>query len=507
MTFLDTGLLLILLVVLPIAGALAIIGVSAASIEFGRRHALTVALVAALMTFGLALRLISQHANPALVVDAPWIPILGVNFHLAIDGLSLWLVLLVALLTPLAMLVSTSITARRQVYFLLILVLESGLIGVFLARDLVTFYVFWEIVLIPAYFLIGIWGGEGRLAAVTKFFLYTVVGSLLMLSAIIGLYVAHGEATGRYTFDLDALVAARNLLPMELRTWCFWGFAVAFFVKIPLFPFHTWQADTYAECPTPVTALLSGAMSKMGTYALVRFGMGLFPDIAREWALPILALAVVSILHGALVAIVQTDLKRLLAYSSLSHLGFVTLGVFSFTVYGVEGAVFHMAAHGVTTGALFLLVAMLETRRRTTALDGFGGLASTMPRFAFLMVVASLASAGVPFTNGFIGEFLTLLGAFTSVAGPWFAVAAAAGMVLSAVYLLTAIRETLFGPHQSVFESPDMDWREIAAVVPLVVLMLVMGIAPGFFLGPTRPAIPSAAVAARNPAGPSPSAP
>ncbi|OYT72380.1 MAG: Fe-S-binding domain-containing protein [Chloracidobacterium sp. CP2_5A] len=483
-TLLDSGFLLVWLVALPLIGALALVVLSAVSLELGRRYALTVALVVALLAFGLSLRLISQRANPALTVNAPWIPTLGANVHLAIDGLSLWLVLLTTLLTPLAMLASAAIVARRHVYFLLLLLFESGLIGVFLARDLVTFYVFWEVVLIPAYFLIGMWGGENRLAAVTKFFLYTVAGSLLMLAAIIGLYVGHGAATGRYTFDLETLIAARHVIPVETRQWCFWGFAAAFFVKIPLFPLHTWQADTYAEAPAPVAALLSGAMSKMGTYALVRLGVGLFPDIAREWATLILTLSVISILHGALAAMAQVDLKRLLAYSSLSHLGFVTLGVFSFTAYGVEGAMFHMAAHGVTTGALFLLVAMLESRRQTTALAEFGGLASGMPRFAFAMVVASLSSAGVPLTNGFIGEFLALLGAFTTAR--WFAVAAACGMILSAVYLLTAVRRTLFGPSPSLFEAPDMDWRETLAVAPLVVLMLAMGVAPQLFLQSTR---------------------
>ncbi len=490
---LDAGSLLVWLVALPLVGALALVVLTATSMELGRRYALTTALAAALLTFGLSLRLIARHADPALVVNAPWIPTLGVNWHLAADGLSLWLILLTTLLTPLAMLASAAIVTRRPAYFLLLLLFESGLVGVFLARDLVTFYVFWEVVLIPAYFLIGMWGGENRRAAVTKFFLYTVAGSLLMLAAIIGLYVGHGAATGRYTFDVETLVAARNVIPAETRQWCFWGFAAAFFVKIPLFPLHTWQADTYAEAPTPVAALLSGAMSKMGTYALVRFGVGLFPDIAREWATLMLTLAVVSILHGALAALAQTDLKRLLAYSSLSHLGFVTLGVFSFTTYGVEGAMFHMAAHGVTTAALFLLVAMLEARRKTTALADFGGLAGAMPRFAFLMVVASLASAGVPLTNGFIGEFLTLLGAFT--VAPGFAVAAAGGMILSAVYLLTAARRTLFGCSASLFEAPDMDWRETLAVAPLVALMLVMGVAPQLFLRPTRPAVPPEAVA------------
>jgi NADH-quinone oxidoreductase subunit M len=498
-TFLDSGLLLVLLIVAPVMGALVIAALAATSAEAGRRYALAVALTTALLTCGLSWRLIGRQTAPVLVVNAPWIPTLGVWFHLAVDGLSLWLILLVTLLTPLAMLASTAITTRRHIYFMLVLLFESGLIGVFLARDLVTFYVFWEVVLIPAYFLIGLWGGENRLAAVTKFFLYTVAGSLLMLAAIIGLYVAHGQATGRYTFDLETLVKARNLLSPDLRQWCFWGFAIAFFVKIPVFPLHTWQADTYAECPTPITALLAGAMSKMGTYALVRFGVGLFPEEAQAWALPILVLAVISILHGALVAMVQTDLKRLLAYSSLSHLGFVTLGVFSFTAYGVEGAMFHMVAHGVTTGALFLLVAMLETRRQTTDLGEFGGLAQAMPRFAFLMVLASLASAGVPFTNGFIGEFLTLLGAFTATPGRWFAVVAASGMVLSAVYLLTAVRRTLFGPHKATFEMPDADWREVLTVAPLAALMLVMGIAPRFFLETTRPAVPPVVTATSRP--------
>ncbi len=482
--------LLIALLVLPAFTGLVLLSFQDSEEADGNESPRTIATIVSAVTFLLSLPLVSWLNDPKLAVDWQWIESLGVRFHLEIDGVSLWLVLLATLLTPLALLSSRgSVTKRVREFSVFVLFLETGLVGVFLARDLILFYLFWEIVLIPMYFLIGVWGGEKRIPAVTKFFIYTVIGSLLMLAAMISLYVAVGSGGGEYTFDLAKLAAGGRSLPLATQTWLFAGFAAAFAIKMPIFPLHTWQADTYAECPTPAAALMAAVMSKMGTYGLIRFGVTLFPEAAHRFAKPIMVLAVISIVYGALIAVVQTDLKRLLAYSSLSHLGFIVLGIFSFTDSGLEGAVFQMAAHGVTTGALFLLAGALERRRATTDLAAFGGLAKPMPRFAVLMVIASLASAGLPLTNGFVGEFLTLLGAFLAKHYALTAFAAT-GMILSAVYLLKAVQRIVFGEtDESNAGLSDLDIREVALALPLVALIFVMGVVPNLFLKPARPAV------------------
>lgn len=482
--------LLIALLVLPAFTGLVLLSFQDSDEADGNESPRTIATIMSVVTFLLSLPLIPWLTDPKLTIDWQWVESMGVRFHLEIDGVSLWLVLLATLLTPLALLSSRgTVTKRVREFSVFVLFLETGLIGVFLARDLILFYLFWEIVLIPMYFLIGVWGGEKRIPAVTKFFIYTVIGSLLMLAAMISLYVAVGSGGGEYTFDLAKLTAGGRSLPLATQTWLFIGFAVAFGIKMPIFPLHTWQADAYAECPTPAAALMAAVMSKMGTYGLIRFGVTLFPEAAQRFAKPIMVLAVISIVYGALIAIVQTDLKRLLAYSSLSHLGFIVLGIFSFTDTGLEGAVFQMAAHGVTTGALFLLAGALERRRATTELAAFGGLGTPMPRFAVLMVIASLASAGLPLTNGFVGEFLTLLGAFLAKHYALTAFAAT-GMIFSAVYLLKAVQRIVFGETDKVnAELSDLDTNEIALTLPLVALIFVMGVAPNLFLKPARPAV------------------
>jgi NADH-quinone oxidoreductase subunit M len=482
--------LLIALIALPAFVGMVLLTFQDSEEADGNESPRTIAFGASVVTFLASLPLVGWVTDPKLTIDWQWIESLGVRFHLEIDGVSVWLVLLATLLTPLALLASRGAVKRRvREFSVFVLFLETGLIGVFLARDLILFYLFWEIVLIPMYFLIGVWGSEKRIPSVTKFFVYTVIGSLLMLAAMIALYVVHGGATGDYTFDLTKLTAASGAIPVETQTWLFLAFAVAFLIKMPVFPFHTWQADAYAACPTSAAALLAAVMSKMGAYGLIRFGLTLFPDAAERFARPIMILAVISIVYGALIAIVQTDFKRMLAYSSLSHLGFVVLGIFSFTDSGLEGAVFQMAAHGVTTGALFLLAAMLEDRRGTTEFAEFGGLAKPMPKFAVLLVIASLASAGLPLTNGFVGEFLTLLGAFLARHYAMTAIAAT-GMILSAVYLLKAVQRIVFGEvGKQNGELADLDFREIALVAPLIALIFVMGVAPNLFLNRSRPAV------------------
>jgi NADH-quinone oxidoreductase subunit M len=487
--------LLVLITFLPAIAAVALIAYhkATAASEAAQRY---FALGASALTFLLSLPLAIWHSDPALSVEVPWIPTLGVRFHLGVDGLSVWLVLLATLLTPLALLADwKSVHYRLREYLACMLLLETGVIGVFLSLDMILFYLFWEVVLIPMYFLIGVWGGEKRAAAAVKFFIYTVVGGLLMLAAMIGAYFLHGKATGLYAFDLpqvaQILAATRAYLPLDVQMWLFLGFAVAFFIKMPLFPLHTWQADAYGESPTGAVVIMAALMSKMGAYGILRFALPMFPDAANRCAPVILTLSVIGIIYGALIALAQTDMKRLLAYSSLSHLGFVTLGIFSFNDSGMEGAVFQMVAHGVTAAALFLLVGMLERRRKSVTISEFGGVATPMPRFSVLLVVVALASAGLPLTNGFVGEFLTLLGAFTSRHSVAFASVAAVGVILSAAYLLRLVQRVIFGQvtDARIEALSDADAREMASLAPLIALIFVMGVAPNLFLKPSRAAV------------------
>jgi NADH-quinone oxidoreductase subunit M len=481
--------LLTLVTFLPLAGGLALM-----LVPRGREAALRAcALSAALATFVVSLPLYfgfdGGSADYQFEVFARWMPTLGVGYHVGIDGISLWLVLLTTFLTPIALASAWHAVAERGKEFVItLLVLETGMIGVFVSLDLFLFYVFWEAMLIPMYFLIGVWGGANRIYAAIKFVLYTMVGSLLMLLAILALYYQHGAATGVYTFDLPTV--ARWVMPPEGgQTLMFLAFALAFAIKVPLFPLHTWLPDAHVEAPTAGSIILAGVLLKMGTYGFLRFCLPLFPDASLAFGPWVFALAVIGIVYGAWVSTVQPDLKKLVAYSSVSHLGFVMLGIFTLNVQGLVGGVIQMINHGLSTGALFLMVGMLYERRHTRLIADFGGLWQVIPAFSALFLVVTLSSAGLPGLNGFVGEFLVLLGAFRVNA--WLAAAAATGIIFAAVYLLWMYQRVIFGEltHEANRRLTDLSPREWALMIPLIVLIVGIGVYPGAFTGPTEASI------------------
>src|SRR6058998_152902 len=385
------------------------------------RWAKHVALAASLVEFAISAPLWWTFAPAGgfqFILDASWIPSWGIRYTVGVDGISLFMVLLTTFLVPLSVLGSYSyITMRERGFYALMLVLTTGMIGVFVALDLFLFYVMWEVMLIPMYFIIGVWGGERRLYAAIKFFVYTFFGSLLMLVAILALVSIVGQRTGVYSFSYTHLTTHIGGLG-PLAFWLFGAFFLAFAIKVPMFPFHTWLPDAHVEAPTAGSVLLAGVLLKMGTYGLMRFNLPIFPDAAHQWAVLISSLAVVGIIYGALVAMVQPDLKKLVAYSSVSHLGFVVLGIFSFTDQGMQGALYQMLNHGVSTGALFIIVGMIYDRRHTRLIAEFGGLANVMPVFSTFFMVITLSSIALPLLNGFVGEFLILLGTFNSTLLP-----------------------------------------------------------------------------------------
>jgi NADH-quinone oxidoreductase subunit M len=369
-----------------------------------------------------------------------------------------------------------SITQKLRSYYFFMLLLETGMIGVFAALDLFLFYVFWEAMLIPMIFLIGIWGGANRIYAAIKFFLYTMVGSVLMLVGIITLYLLNGSASFDWMVLVSNLQTGKLVLSPATQFWLFLAFFLAFAIKVPLFPFHTWLPDAHVEAPTAGSVLLAGILLKMGTYGILRFCLPLFPDAARELAPVISGLAVIGIIYGALVAMVQPDLKKLVAYSSVSHLGFVVLGIFSFNLQGVEGAIYQMLNHGISTGALFLLVGMLYERRHTRLIAEFGGIATPQPIYALFFMIITLSSIGLPLTNGFVGEFLILLGSFQRQ--PAVTVLAATGVILSAVYMLWVYQRVFLGEinHPENLHLTDLNQREKFILIPLVIMVLWMGV-------------------------------
>ena len=479
--------LLTILILLPVASALALVGYSFVSSR-KEEHYRWIALVATVATFAVSLLLLSgvgaSGAEFRFEENVSWIGSIGARYHVAVDGISLWLVLLTTLLMPIAILSSWNAIHKRQLsYYVFLLLLHSAMIGVFVSLDLLLFYLFFEASLIPMFFLIGIWGGERRVYAAVKFFIFTAVGSLLMLAAIITLYFIY------HSFDYSTILQAMSGNPLAPKTefFLFVAFGLAFCIKVPLFPFHTWLPDAHTEAPTAGSVILAGVLLKMGTYGLLRFNLALFPDQAREWAPYIIALAVIGIIYGALVAMVQPDVKRLVAYSSVSHMGFVVLGLFSFTELGMQGALYQMLNHGVSTGALFLFVGFIYERRHTRMISEFGGLAKPMPWFSTLFVIASLSSIGLPFLNGFVGEFLILLGTWTSraVTYSWITtMLAATGVIWAAVYMLWMLQRVVFGKitNPENAELRDLNRREIGLLLPLLFLMLFMGVYPRVFL-------------------------
>ncbi len=453
------------------------------------------ALVISLLTFALSLHL-PVHFHRGLAdfqfqIDRQWVTTPNIHYHMGVDGISLWLIVLTTFLTPLCVFISwNSVHDRVKEFFILLLILETALIGVFTSLDLFLFYFFWEATLIPMALLIGIFGHERKVYAAVKFFMYTMIASVFMLAAILWLY-AH---TGSFDFVTIRDQVANGALPgfSTAAQWLFLGFFLAFAVKVPLFPFHTWLPDAHVEAPTAGSVLLAGVLLKMGTYGLLRFNLGLFPDQSRHNAPWIMTLALIGIIYGALVAMVQPNMKKLIAYSSVSHLGFVVLGIFSFTQAGLVGAMFVMLAHGVSTGGLFMLSGILHERRHTYEISEFGGLASPMPLYAASYLAIVFASAGLPLLNGFIGEFLVLSGAFQ--AKPIYGILGATGVIWSAVYLLWMYQRVFYGKvtHPVNNSLQDLSGFEKLAVWPCAVAALVMGVAPILWLGAIDPAVQAA---------------
>ncbi len=489
----ESGRLLSYVVAVPIVGAIGILFLPRQAHAALRGTTLSLMLI----TLGLALPLLrvsmgrAYHFNE----DILWIPRFGIHYHVAVDGISLWLVLLTVFITPIATYASFgSIETRIKDWCFALLLLEGGMLGAFFALDLFLFYVFWELMLIPMYVMIGVWGGSGRIRSAIKFFLYTFFGSVLMLAAI--LYVAYAYARvngGQPSFDYFEL--ARLELPRHVQIWLWAAFTLAFVIKVPMFPVHTWLPDAHTEAPTAGSVILAAVMLKMGTYGYLRFSMGLFPEASAEFGANLAGVAVLGgIVYGALCAWKQSDVKRLIAYSSVAHLGYVMLGLFAMTQASLEGSVLQMVNHGISTGMLFLLFGVIYDRRHTRQLDDFGGLAKPMPVYATLFVIATLASVGLPGTNGFIGEFMVITGTFASHDLGHFngvqAVGAAIGVILGAIYMLMVVQKMFFGPLTKNENKRllDISARELVSVAPLAMMIFAIGLFPNVFLSQIKDA-------------------
>ncbi len=504
--------LLTILILLPTFGAIALVAHS----MFWKQdsHLKWVALIFTLLNFIVTLPLIfmrEEFAEHGFLFEKniPWIKAINANYHIGVDGISLWLVVLTTFIMPIAV-ASTwkSVENRHAAFYAFLLLLESAMIGVFVSLDLLVFYLFFEASLVPMFFLIGIWGGENRIYATVKFFIFTAFGSLLMLVAIISLYYLHFKATGVGTFDYVVLVDSLKNGSLsflgaggELSTvgiLLFWAFALAFAIKVPVFPLHTWLPDAHTEAPTAGSVILAAVLLKMGTYGLLRFNFALFPEASREFAYVFIVLAVIGIIYGALVAMVQPDIKRLVAYSSVAHMGFVILGLFSFTEMGMQGALYQMLNHGITTGALFLLVGFIYERRHTRLITEYGGISNVMPLYATIFVITTMASIGLPFLNGFVGEFLTMIGMWTAPEAVYsYAFAkgatmlAGTGVIFAAVYMLWMVQRVFFGKLSNPKNKKltDLSWREIGLIAPLMFLMVFMGVYPKPFLDASQKSI------------------
>jgi len=478
--------LLTIITFLPLAGIPILLLMKREQEEAMKRVALGVSALTFVVSLALIVFFVPGAAGPQFVDRAPWVPQWGIQYFLGVDGISLWLVLLTTLLSPIAILSSwNAIHERLREYLVFMLLLETGMVGVFVALDLFLFYIFWEFTLVPMYFLIGIWGGPRRVYAAVKFFLYTMAGSILMLLAIISLWLTAQAQLGRGTFDVIELYQVGNGLPPQIQLWLFIAFAAAFAIKVPLWPLHSWLPDAHVEAPTAGSVILAGILLKMGTYGFVRFNLPLFPVASVVAAPTIAVLAIVGIIYGAIVSFAQSDVKKLVAYSSVSHLGFVMLGIFSLTPQGLQGGILQMINHGLSTGALFLLVGMIYERKHTRELDAFGGLMKLMPVYGALSLVVVLSSMGLPGLNGFVGEFTILLGSFGSqaLAPAWIYTAfAATGIILAAVYMLWMFQRVYLGevkPENR--DMQDLSVREEWTLIPIVVLIFVIGLFPAPF--------------------------
>jgi NADH-quinone oxidoreductase subunit M len=471
------SLILTIVTFLPLLGVLIILYIPRVYQETIKVTALITSFVTFLVSLYLYFNFDPSLSVMQFEIIRNWIPALGINYHLGIDGISLFLVLLTTFLATLAIFSSwTSITEKVKGYMISMLILETGMIGVFVSLDLFLFYVFWEGMLIPMYFLIGIWGGPRKIYATFKFVLFTMFGSVLMLVAILVLYFLNHTYTGVYTFDLLQIY---NLpVPLGAQFWLFLAFALAFAIKVPMFPFHTWLPDAHVEAPTAGSVLLAGVLLKMGTYGFLRFCLPLFPNAFFDFVPLFSILAIIGIIYGALVATRQKDIKSLVAYSSVSHLGFVMLGLFALNIQSIEGGIIQMINHGISTGALFLIVGMIYERRHTRLIQDFGGLSKTIPIYAAFFMIVTLSSIGLPGTNGFVGEFLILLGTFKS--NVTYAALGALGIILAAVYMLWMYQRVMFGKLEKPenMKLKDLNLREKVILVPIVLLIFWIGIFP-----------------------------
>lgn len=487
--------LLTILILLPVFGALALIAHSLFARPESQLKWATLAVT--ILNFLVSLFLFGSSQTSAngfsFEVNIPWIEAINSNYHVGIDGLSFWLVILTTFIMPIAILSTwNAVEKRHTAFYVFLLLLESAMIGVFVSLDLLVFYLFFEASLVPMFFLIGIWGGANRIYSAVKFFIYTALGSLLMLVAIIVLYFYVGGSFD-YVVILNALKADSSLIPSGTATLLFFAFALAFSIKVPLFPVHTWLPDAHTDAPTAGSVILAAVLLKMGTYGIMRFNFTFFPEASHDFAFIFIILAIIGIIYGALVAMVQTDIKRLVAYTSVSHMGFVVLGMFSFTEQGMQGALYQMLNHGISTGALFLLIGFLYERRHTREISEFGGVANVMPLYTTFFVFTSMSSIGLPFLNGFVGEFLIMLGMWKShvlaTVNGWnynfiATMFAGTGVIFAAVYLLWMIQRVFFGKLTNAKNKKltDLTWREIGLLAPLLFLMVYMGVYPTPFL-------------------------
>ena len=485
------GNLLTIITFLPLIGALVVL--AAPGGKLGR----SIAFWCSVVVFLISLLLLGKYDTASsaafqLETNVPWVESLGLRYHIGIDGVSLLLILLTTFLMPIVIAsASDSVTYRQKEFAVASLVLETAMIGALIALDMVLFYVFWELMLVPMFLIIGVWGSENRIYAAVKFFIYTMVGSLLMLVAILYMYWLTGEQSGTRSFDYMAMQALR--IAPEVQVWLFAAFALAFAVKVPMFPLHTWLPDAHVQAPAPGSVVLAGVMLKMGTYGFYRFAFPLFPDATFELRWVIVAASVVGIVYGSLMSMAQRDMKKLIAYSSVAHLGFVMLGLAAFSTAGVTGAVYQMLNHGISTGALFLMVGMIYARRHTRLIADYGGIAKVIPAFAAVWLIVTLSSIGLPGTNGFVGEFLILSGTFWSKlpGSRWWVTVAATGVILGAVYMLWMYQRVWQGEvtREENRKIQDLTVREWLVLAPMIALIFVMGLFPGPFLDLARPSV------------------
>lgn len=481
------NLLLTYLILTPLAGSFLILFFKKEQVNLIKYFAVAISVIAFMISLVIYFQFDSANSDFQFVNKLNWIKGLNIQYHVGIDGMSMLLVLLTTFLTPLTLISSwSSIETKVKEFTFFFLMLEVGMLGVFISLDLFLFYIFWEAMLIPMYFIIGIWGGKERVYAAVKFFIYTMFGSLLMLVAIVWLAVYAITPLGHFTTNLVELYTIAPQIPMNIQMWMFLAFAFSFAIKVPLFPLHTWLPDAHVQAPTAGSVILAGVLLKMGTYGLLRFNLPLFPQASIAAAPFISVLAVIGIIYGALVAMVQTDVKKLVAYSSVSHLGFVVLGIFAMTQESVQGSIIQMINHGLSTGALFLLVGIIYERTHTREIADYGGIAKIIPLFSFAFMFASLSSVGLPGLNGFVGEFLILLGSFQSpVLNSWaFTAFGASGVIFAAVYLLWMYQRVVFGPvkNPKLTGMKDMNNREIFVLIPIFILIIWIGIYPSTFL-------------------------